>query len=77
MPSLKKIALYALPIVVIGGWWGYNQLNASIDFQPQTEAELAALVAESKAQNETAFYQPQQRPRPIKPANPLNNGLCF
>ena len=73
MPSLKKIALYALPVVVIGGWWGYAQLNASIDFQPQTEAELAALVEESKAQNETAFYQPQQRPRPIKPANPLNN----
>ena len=73
MPSLKKIATYALLIIVIGGWWSYNKLSTSLDFQPQTEAELAALVAESKAQDESAFYQPEQRPRPMKPANPLKN----
>ena len=73
MSTVKKTLLLATPVVLLCGWFGYTFLMQTISFIPQTEEEHAALRAEVAAQNEDAFYRPQQQPLTAPPPNPLKN----
>ena len=73
MSTVKKTLLLATPVVLLCGWFAYDYLMTNLKFIPTTNEERVAIRAEVAAQDENALYKPAQSPRPIQPANPLNN----
>ena len=73
MSAVKKILLFAIPSLLLGGWFAYDYLLTNLKFIPTNAKERAAILAEVAAQDETAFYKPAQSPGPNHSENPVNN----
>lgn len=73
MWTAKKNLLFSIPAVALFGWFAYDYLTTNLKFIPTTDGERAAIRAEVKAQDESAFYKPVQKLRTVQPANSLNN----
>ncbi len=71
MQYTKWAGLFLLATAIVGGY-RIHQISGSVAL-PQSDQEIATIVALAKAQNEQAFFRPERNLRQLPQPDPLNN----